>query len=153
MESPVSYSSVEDVYPLFRWDPSHKFCLRVVIPEGSLLLQAANGYLRDQWLHSILWKKSLLKHEKVLMTSQRVEVVRKELKGLVDLALTTPLQDKNIYQRPVDIVSNFLVLSKDWLPEQATEDVIKTVLPLLERTTPTPEICEYFCKVRGDLFL
>ncbi|CAN8001156.1 C-Maf-inducing protein [Ixodes scapularis] len=146
MENAVSYSSMEDVYPLLRWDPSHKFCLRVVIPEGSLLLQAPNGYLRDQWLHSILWKKSLLKHEKVLMTSRRVEVVTKELKGLVDLALTTPLQDKNIYQRPVDILSKFLVLSKEWLPEQAVEDVIRTVLPLLERTTPTPEICEYFCK-------
>ncbi|KAK8775433.1 hypothetical protein V5799_031222, partial [Amblyomma americanum] len=56
MEQPVSYSVMEDVYSLCRWDPSHKFCLRVVIPEGSLLLQAANGYLRDQWLHSILWK-------------------------------------------------------------------------------------------------
>lgn len=146
MEQPVSYSVMEDVYSLCRWDPSHKFCLRVVIPEGSLLLQAANGYLRDQWLHSILWKKSLLKHEKILLTSRRVEVVIKELKNLVELVLTTPLQDKNIYQQPLEIISKFLVASQGWLPGTAVEAVIKTVLPLMERTTPTPEICEYFCK-------
>ncbi|KAH7978569.1 hypothetical protein HPB49_005934 [Dermacentor silvarum] len=146
MEQPVSYSSMEDVYSLCRWDPSHKFCLRVVIPEGSLLLQAANGYLRDQWLHSILWKKSLLKHEKILMTSRRIEVVTKELKNLVELTLTTPLQDKNIYQRPLEIISKFLVQSKEWLSGKDVEAVINAVLPLLERTTPTPEICEYFCK-------
>lgn len=146
MEKPISYTSVEDVYPLLRWDPSHKFCLRVVIPEGSLLLQAANSYVRDQWLHSIRWKKSLMKYEKVLMTSQNIDVLLKELKGLVHLTLTTPLQDRNIYQQPVDIVSKFLVTSKDWLPFDVVEDIIRAILPLLERTTPTPEICEYFCK-------
>nr|XP_037283651.1 C-Maf-inducing protein-like [Rhipicephalus microplus] len=146
MEQPVSYSSMEDVYSLCRWDPSHKFCLRVVIPEGSLLLQAANVYLRDQWLHSILWNKSLLKHEKILMTSRRIEVVTKELKNLVELALTTPLQDKNIYQRPLEVISKFLVQSREWLFAKDVEAVINAILPLLERTTPSPEICEYFCK-------
>uniref|UniRef100_L7LZ42 C-Maf-inducing protein PH domain-containing protein n=1 Tax=Rhipicephalus pulchellus TaxID=72859 RepID=L7LZ42_RHIPC len=146
MEQPISYSSMEDVYSLCRWDPSHKFCLRVVIPEGSLLLQAANVYLRDQWLHSILWNKSLLKHEKILMTSRRIEVVTKELKNLVELALTTPLQDKNIYQRPLEVISKFLVQCREWLFGKDVEAVINAILPLLERTTPSPEICEYFCK-------
>ncbi|XP_064466957.1 C-Maf-inducing protein-like isoform X2 [Ornithodoros turicata] len=146
MERPVSYGSVEDVYPLLRWDPNHKYCLRVVIPEGSLLLQAANSYVRDQWLHSICWKKALMKYKRVLLSSRKREVVLKELRGLINLTLSTPLQDRNIYQQPMDIISKFLVTSKDWLQPDVVEDVIRIILPLLERTTPTAELCEYFCK-------
>ena len=84
MESSVPYSSIEDINIISRWDAGHKFCIRLTIPEGSLLLQvnmteltdldvelfptfilahvvnlqAHNLHLRDQWLHSLQWKVS-----------------------------------------------------------------------------------------------
>lgn len=56
LQQPVPYSSMTEVYAVARWDPTYKYCLRIVLPDGSLLLQAGNAYTRDQWYHSILWK-------------------------------------------------------------------------------------------------
>lgn len=53
MESPVAYCDVEEVQAV---DSVQRHCVRVVLAEGSLLVQAGNAYVRDQWLHSILWK-------------------------------------------------------------------------------------------------
>ena len=39
MEAAVPYSSVEDVHIISRWDAGQKFCIRITIPDGSLLLQ------------------------------------------------------------------------------------------------------------------
>ena len=39
MESPIPYSSVEDVNIVSRWDAGQKFCIRITIPDGSVLLQ------------------------------------------------------------------------------------------------------------------
>lgn len=48
-----------EVYAVARWDPTYKYCLRIVLTDGSYLLQASNAYTRDQWFHSILWKVGL----------------------------------------------------------------------------------------------
>ena len=39
MEVPIAYNQIEDVYIVSRWDASQKFCIRIVIYDGSLLLQ------------------------------------------------------------------------------------------------------------------
>ena len=39
MEAAVPYSSVEDVHIISRWDAGQKFCIRITISDGSLLLQ------------------------------------------------------------------------------------------------------------------
>lgn len=57
MENSVSYSAIEDVQPL-SWENAPKYCLQLTIPGGTVLLQAANSYLRDQWFHSLQWKVS-----------------------------------------------------------------------------------------------
>lgn len=59
LQQSVPYSSMTEVYAVARWDPTYKYCLRIVLPDGSLLLQASNAYTRDQWYHSILWKVRL----------------------------------------------------------------------------------------------
>ena len=41
MDTPVSYSVVEDINIVSRWDAGHKFCIRITIPDGSLLLQVS----------------------------------------------------------------------------------------------------------------
>ena len=48
METSVPYSSVEDVHIISRWDAGQKFCIRITIPDGSLLLQV--GAWRDRQL-------------------------------------------------------------------------------------------------------
>ncbi|XP_041376513.1 C-Maf-inducing protein-like [Gigantopelta aegis] len=80
MEMSVPYSSIEDVHIISRWDAGQKFCIRITIQDGSLLLQANNGYLRDQWLFAIQWKKHMYKYEKLLKSARRPEVLVKEIK-------------------------------------------------------------------------
>ncbi|ELK37181.1 C-Maf-inducing protein [Myotis davidii] len=58
MENSVSYSAIEDVQ-LLSWENAPKYCLQLTIPGGTVLLQAANSYLRDQWFHSLQWKDAL----------------------------------------------------------------------------------------------
>lgn len=58
LQYPVPYSGMSEIrkYVAARWDLACKNCLSIVLPDGSLLLQASNAYTRDQWYHSILWK-------------------------------------------------------------------------------------------------
>ncbi|KAG8506256.1 C-Maf-inducing protein [Galemys pyrenaicus] len=148
MENSVSYSAIEDVQ-LLSWENAPKYCLQLTIPGGTVLLQAANSYLRDQWFHSLQWKvnsqpvsvapcspplqrtsqdrdrqstapegppvsaptlrlKKIYKYKKVLSNPSRWEVVLKEIRTLVDMALTSPLQDDSINQAPLEIVSKLL---------------------------------------------
>ena len=39
MESDISYSSIQDINIISRWDAGHKFCLRLTVADGSVLLQ------------------------------------------------------------------------------------------------------------------
>uniref|UniRef100_A0A8C2MY98 C-Maf-inducing protein n=1 Tax=Cricetulus griseus TaxID=10029 RepID=A0A8C2MY98_CRIGR len=130
MENSVSYSAIEDVQPL-SWENAPKYCLQLTIPGGTVLLQAANSYLRDQWFHSLQWKKKIYKYKKVLSNPSRWEVVLKEIRTLVDMALTSPLQDDSINQAPLEIVSKLLS---------------EAIAPLLENNHPPPDLCEFFCK-------
>lgn len=44
----------------------------------------------------------------MLSNPSRLEVVLKEIRTLVDMALTSPLQDESIHQAPLEIVSKLL---------------------------------------------
>uniref|UniRef100_A0A8D0ZD68 C-Maf-inducing protein PH domain-containing protein n=1 Tax=Sus scrofa TaxID=9823 RepID=A0A8D0ZD68_PIG len=141
MENSVSYSAIEDVQ-LLSWENAPKYCLQLTIPGGTVLLQAANSYLRDQWFHSLQWKKKIYKYKKVLSNPSRWEVVLKEIRTLVDMALTSPLQDDSINQAPLEIVSKLL--------SEVTHPLglilYYAIAPLLENNHPPPDLCEFFCK-------
>ncbi|XP_044289915.1 C-Maf-inducing protein isoform X2 [Varanus komodoensis] len=122
MENSISYSSIEDVQ-LLSWENAPKYCLQLTIPGGTVLLQAANSYLRDQWFHSLQWKKKIYKYKKVLSNPSRLEVVLKEIRTLVDMALTSPLQDESIHQAPLEIVSKLLSENTN-LTTQEHENII-----------------------------
>ncbi|CDQ64525.1 unnamed protein product [Oncorhynchus mykiss] len=107
MEAALSYSTIEDLQ-LLSWDNAPKYCVQLSFPGGTVLLQAANSYLRDQWFHSLQWKKKIYKYRKVLNNPSRWEVVLKEIRSLVDMALTSPLQDESIHQAPLQIISTLL---------------------------------------------
>ncbi|KAG8012851.1 C-Maf-inducing protein [Nibea albiflora] len=69
METSLSYSSIEDLQ-LLSWDNAPKYCVQLSFPGGTVLLQAANSYLRDQWFHSLQWKNSNLStqdHENIIV--------------------------------------------------------------------------------------
>ncbi|TKC48726.1 hypothetical protein EI555_002294 [Monodon monoceros] len=144
MENSVSYSAIEDVQ-LLSWENAPKYCLQLTIPGGTVLLQAANSYLRDQWFHSLQWKKKIYKYKKVLSNPSRWEVVLKEIRTLVDMALTSPLQDDSINQAPLEIVSKLLSENTN-LTAQEHENIIVAIAPLLENNHPPPDLCEFFCK-------
>lgn len=42
MENSIPYSSIQDINVVSRWDAGQRFCLRVTIADGSLLLQVSN---------------------------------------------------------------------------------------------------------------
>ncbi|XP_052008480.1 C-Maf-inducing protein-like [Xyrauchen texanus] len=144
MEAPLSYSTIEDLQ-LFSWDNAPKYCVQLSFPGGTVLLQAANSYLRDQWFHSIQWKKKTYKYRKVLNNPSRWDVVLKEIRALVDMALTSPLQDESIHQAPLHIISTLLAENTN-LSAQDHENIIVAIAPLLENNHPPPDLCEFFCK-------
>ncbi|KAK3707967.1 hypothetical protein QZH41_010719 [Actinostola sp. cb2023] len=108
MDTPVPYHEIQDVYTVNRWDTGQHFCIRITIPDGSVLLRATNAYLRDQWLHSIKWKVNLQRYKKLLSKTNDHESLTRELKDLVLFSLTTPLQDDVVFTVPVRIVSDIL---------------------------------------------
>ncbi|XP_010882427.1 C-Maf-inducing protein [Esox lucius] len=144
MEGALSYSTIEDLQ-LLSWDNAPKYCVQLSFPGGTVLLQAANSYLRDQWFHSLQWKKKIYKYRKVLNHPSRWEVVLKEIRSLVDMALTSPLQDESIHQAPLQIISTLLAENTN-LSAQDHENIIVAIAPLLENNHPPPDLCEFFCK-------
>ncbi|KAJ4938520.1 hypothetical protein JOQ06_003133, partial [Pogonophryne albipinna] len=106
---------------------------------------AANSYLRDQWFHSLQWKKKIYKYRKVLNNPSRWDVVLKEIRALVDMALSSPLQDESIHQAPLHIISTLLAENSN-LSTQDHENIIVAIAPLLENNHPPPDLCEFFCK-------
>uniref|UniRef100_A0A3P8UJE0 C-Maf-inducing protein PH domain-containing protein n=1 Tax=Cynoglossus semilaevis TaxID=244447 RepID=A0A3P8UJE0_CYNSE len=121
------------------------YCVQLSFPGGTVLLQAANSYLRDQWFHSLQWKKKIYKYRKVLNNPSRWDVVLKEIRALVDMALSSPLQDESIHQAPLHIISTLLAENSN-LSAQDHENIIVAIAPLLENNHPPPDLCEFFCK-------
>jgi hypothetical protein len=63
---------------------------------------------------------------------------------MIDMSLSTPIDDKEIYNHPLEIVSE--ILQKHNLPKQTHEHIIVGLSPLLEKNHPSPEICDFFSK-------
>lgn len=49
MEVPVPYSQIENAYAVNRWDTNQKFYIRIVVSDGSVLLQV------KIFFHSLFW--------------------------------------------------------------------------------------------------
>ena len=106
-------------------------------------------YAREQWLHSLHWKRSFFKYRKMLLNSRRPEVLIKEITAMIELVSTTPLQDELIYQNPLDIVSELLQLQmiNNQLDIPLGQEIILAIAPLLENSHPTVQISEFFSRV------
>lgn len=163
LQQPVPYSSMSEVrkYVVARWDPAYKNCLSIVLPDGSLLLQASNAYTRDQWYHSILWKKNIFKYQHLVSLSTREEVILRELRTMVDFALWTPLQDERVAGAPLEAVAKLLDepsaeldgadarTSEETLRERRSwaEAVLSVVAPLLEKAAPPATLARVLARL------
>jgi hypothetical protein len=97
------------------------------------------------WLSFIFSKKKhKFKSERVLKNAVRPEVLIKEIKSMIDMSLTIPIDDGEIFQFPLELVSE--VLQKHHFPRQTHEEVIVCLGPLLEKNHPSPEICDFFSR-------
>ncbi|KXJ22027.1 C-Maf-inducing protein [Exaiptasia diaphana] len=156
MDTPVPYHDIQDVYTVNRWDTGQHFCIRITIPDGSVLLRAPNAYLRDQWLHSIKWKVNLQRYKRLLSKTNDHESLTRELKDLVLFSLTTPLQDDVVFTVPVKIVSDILANHCETFGEAAQKKLIVALAPVLEYIQPSPEVCSFFskhCKGQSQYFI
>ncbi|RMX49360.1 hypothetical protein pdam_00014783 [Pocillopora damicornis] len=153
MECPLSYQEILDAYTVNRWDTGQHFCIRVTIPDGSVLLKAPNAYLRDQWLHSLKWKVNLLRYKRLISKSSDPEALTKELRELVLFSLTTPIQDDVIFTVPLEMVSDILAHHFISFSDEEQENLIVALAPVLEYVQPSPEVCAFFSKhCKGQLY-
>ncbi|CAH3133795.1 unnamed protein product [Porites lobata] len=153
MECPLSYQEIQDAYTVNRWDTGQHFCIRVTIPDGSVLLKASNAYLRDQWLHSLKWKVNLLRYKRLISKSSDPEALTRELRELVLFSLTTPIQDDVIFTVPLELVSDILAHHFISFSDEEQEKLIVTLAPVLEYVQPSPEVCAFFGKhCKGQLY-
>lgn len=98
----------------------------------------------------------------MLSNPSRWDVVLKEIRTLVDMALTSPLQDDSIHQAPLEIVSK--LLSEVWaqrcscktLPDSDERQMVKSLWMGFILTWPAkilPESVRDFCWLEWNLFL
>lgn len=85
---------------------------------GSLIILSlfAKSLMYSYLSLSLSTQKKIYKYKKVLSNPSRWEVVLKEIRTLVDMALTSPLQDDSINQAPLEIVSKLLSEVSPLLP-------------------------------------
>ncbi|XP_041975811.1 C-Maf-inducing protein-like [Aricia agestis] len=148
LENPLTYSNMQEVYCISRWDLARKYCLRIVMSNGSLLLQANDAYTRDQWYYSIIWRRNMIRYKNFLTKTARKEVVLKELKNMVDFAMTTPLQDESVTRAPLQILTDLLSENKespDW--EEWAEAATTVAAPLLAERCINEELCTLLARL------
>ncbi|XP_022176889.1 C-Maf-inducing protein-like isoform X1 [Myzus persicae] len=151
----IGYEAIKDLYPVKRWDSNFKYCLRVVVTNGSYLLQTTNQYLRDQILYSILWKKNVQETQTLLKSQSDPDDMLKELQNIVDFAKNIPLVDDEIFHMPTFIASTLMTRDQEKYCKQSWEKaLIGTLRPLIEDCPPSAEMCSFLshhCKDQSSL--
>ncbi|XP_037085036.1 C-Maf-inducing protein-like [Pollicipes pollicipes] len=150
MDTPVTYSEIREVRRMGLWEAAHKFCLSLVLPTGLLVLQMSSPVARDQWYHSISWKKRMFRHKTKLNECRKPEALVREIKAMIDVCMQEPLLDDAIYQTPLDVVSGLLTKHHLWTDRLLREELMLALTPLLERLQPSREVCEFFSRFCRD---
>jgi hypothetical protein len=91
-----------------------------------------------------IFKKHKFKCDRVLRVAVRPEIFVKEIKNMIDISMTIPIEDCEIYQFPLELISD--ILQKNSLFKSTHEEIIVALGPLLEKNHPSPEICNFFSK-------
>lgn len=139
-----------DVVTVSTWEPAINSAVQLRFTDGIVLLQANGPYERDQWFHSLLWKFSVLNHKKSLKMTSCPEIIAKELKSLVKIALKSQLHDPQVWTDCLVLISNQLNHTNS-LPPNALEEIIEALGPaLIQLNPPTPELCDFFSRYCRD---
>jgi hypothetical protein len=105
-------------------------------------------YIRDQLYYSIMWKRNKYIFENTLKTITRPERLIKEIKSIVELTKSIPLDDSEINRFALDLISDKLKINS--LGMSQYEDILITIKPLLDKNIPSQELCDFFsthCKI------
>jgi hypothetical protein len=153
MSEPIPYTKIEDIHVMPNCDSSDRFCVRIFVPDGSILLQTNHLYARNQWFQSILWKRSLNRYRKIFETVYREEVLVKEVKNMVEQTRHATLQDDSILTEPLELLAG--VLQEIQSPSKrfdnkALKPVIIASAPLLEDVCPTDSLSAVFSQYCQD---
>lgn len=153
IELSVKYALMEDVHCLPQWDSNvDKFCIRIFIPEGSILLQTNHAYTRNQWLYSIQWRRNLYRYRRIVeLSSGRPEVLLKETKCLVEQVKSCPLQGDNLSLKAVVLISRLIYqIFAGSLPKTMLDPVIHCLAPLLDTVCTVTEVSPWLSRFCND---
>lgn len=101
-------------------------------------------YIRDQLYYSLMWKRSKHVFENSFKTITHPERIIKEIKTLVELTKSIPLDDNEINRFVFDLISEKLQTNS--LGMSLYEDILITIKPLLDKNIPSQELCDFFSK-------
>uniref|UniRef100_UPI00358FA260 C-Maf-inducing protein-like isoform X2 n=1 Tax=Myxine glutinosa TaxID=7769 RepID=UPI00358FA260 len=144
LSNPIQYSDMEDVQ-ILTWEGAPKYCVRLCVPRGTVLLQAVNNHLKEQWFHSVQWMRRMSEYRGLFSGTCSYPDVLCKVQALVKVTLTASLHDDAINHTPLTIISN-LLLKNTQLSVDEVDDIILAIAPLLENTHPSPALCDLFCK-------
>ena len=148
MQYGVSYSSIQDVISVQNSGTGLSYCIHLILPaSGSMLLQTANSYTRDQWYHSLIWKITAVRFKKLFHKITKPEMLISELKDLVLFCMSTPISDQIIYQLPLNTVSTLLLHHDHEMNDSMRGSLVQIIAPVLEITSLTPSICKCFQRI------
>lgn len=152
MESPVDYADIEDVVAMPALEAAERFCLRVGLPDGSLLIQTKALSVRKEWEATLLWRREMTMARRLLLASTRPEIILKEAKSLVELGLESGIQDEAVYLEPVQIITSVLHnVYAGGICRSLVEPLIVCVAPLLETVAAVAEIAPLLTRVQSSV--
>ena len=62
MEVPLSYQEIQDAYTVNRWETGQHYCMKVIIPDGSVLLKVST-VCTPCIIHCIMHKSQACRHQ------------------------------------------------------------------------------------------
>lgn len=149
-DAPLPYYKIEEVSIVVQWEAKQQYCLRLDVDDSCYVLYFDNRYTRDQWLHSIQWKRNAIRYKLLLAKCTRQDVIVKEMKSLVAMTVATPIQGEEISNFAISLASDVLHKHYATLSRDAVEQVMMNLAPLLDNHHPTAAMCQLFieyCKL------
>uniref|UniRef100_UPI00358FEB40 C-Maf-inducing protein-like isoform X3 n=1 Tax=Myxine glutinosa TaxID=7769 RepID=UPI00358FEB40 len=122
LSNPIQYSDMEDVQ-ILTWEGAPKYCVRLCVPRGTVLLQAVNNHLKEQWFHSVQWMRRMSEYRGLFSGTCSYPDVLCKVQALVKVTLTASLHDDAINHTPLTIISN-LLLKNTQLSVDEVDDII-----------------------------
>ncbi|CAF4011051.1 unnamed protein product [Rotaria sp. Silwood1] len=149
MDKSIAYSIIENISV---WSKSKLICwhdrfgIRIVTNNHNYFFRVNTLDLRDQLFYSIQWRLNKFKFEHIFRSADNPEELLKEIRNMINITMTTPIEDSEIHPFVLDIISEILQQQEFDSSRLVREDVIAALSPLLEINYPSPEMCDFFSR-------